>query len=46
MAHKTGMATKELAEHYGINVKSVRKVLRDWTRDYASNGPYWKSSSR
>jgi site-specific DNA recombinase len=29
MASKTGIATKELAERYGINVKSVRKVLRE-----------------
>jgi hypothetical protein len=27
MAFRTGMATKGLAERYGINVKSVRKVL-------------------
>ncbi len=27
MAFKTGMATKELGERYGINVKSVRKLL-------------------
>lgn len=29
MAYKTGIATKELAERYGINVKSVRKLLRE-----------------
>jgi ribosomal protein S25 len=28
MAYKTGIATKALAERYGINVKSVRKVLK------------------
>lgn len=28
MAYKTGIATKELAEWYAINVKSVRKVLK------------------
>jgi DNA-binding CsgD family transcriptional regulator len=28
MAFKTGIATKDLAERYGINVKSVRKLLR------------------
>lgn len=29
MAFKTGMATKVLAEHFGINMKSVRKLLRE-----------------
>ena len=29
MAFKTGMETKALAERYSINVKSVRKVLRE-----------------
>jgi hypothetical protein len=29
MAFKTGMAMRDLAERYGINVKSVRKLLRE-----------------
>ena len=28
MAYQTGMATKALAERFGINVNSVRKMLR------------------
>lgn len=29
MAYMTGMTTKALAERYGINEKSVRKLLRE-----------------
>jgi hypothetical protein len=29
MAYQTGIATKELAKHYGINVKSVPKLVRE-----------------
>lgn len=29
MAYQTGIATSELAERYGINVKSVRRLLRE-----------------
>jgi hypothetical protein len=29
LAFQTGIATKELAKRYGINVRSVRKLLRE-----------------
>jgi hypothetical protein len=40
MAYKTGIATKELAERYGINVKSVRKLLLEFgAKQRSQNDP-------